>query len=57
MTVFILSVYHPLLLKQIPLTTMDCESKNKENKELFWEIWSEAMQEAEFEFNPIRIML
>ena len=57
MTVFILSVYHPLLLKQIPLTTMDCESKNKQNKELFWEIWSEAMQEAEFEFNPIRIML
>ena len=59
MTVLTLSVYHPLLRKQIPLATMDCESENKESAELFWKIWIEALQEfnSEIKFNPTGIIL
>ena len=59
MTVLTLSVYHPLLRKQIPLATMDCESENKESAEFFWKIWIEALQEfnGEIKFNPIGITL
>lgn len=36
---------------------MDRETKNKDNKELFWKIWSDTRQEAEFGFNPIKTSL
>ena len=38
MIVLTLSVYHPLLRKEIPLATMDCENENKESAELFWKM-------------------
>ena len=57
MTVLILAVYQPVLLKQINVATVDCETENKESKELFQKTWNEAMQKVEFEFNPIRIIL
>ena len=59
MTVLTLSVYHPLLRKQIPLATMDCESENKESAELFWKMWIEALKEfnGEIKFDPIGIIL
>ena len=57
MTVLILAVYQPVLLKQINVATMDCETENKESKELFQKTWNKVMQKVEFEFNPIRIIL
>ena len=42
MNVFTLSMYHPLLRKQIILATMDCESENKDNCELFWRTWNDV---------------
>ena len=59
MTVLTLSVYYPLLRKQIPLATMDCESENKETAELFWKMWIEALKEfnGEIKFDPIGIIL
>ena len=38
-----LSLYHPLLRKQILLATMHCQSENKENSETFWNLWNEAL--------------
>ena len=59
MTVLTLSIYHPLLRKQIPLRTMDRESENKESAELFWKMWIEALKEfnGEIKFDPIGIIL
>ena len=59
MTVLILSVYHPLLYKQIPLATMDCKNENKESAEFFWKIWIKVLQEfnGEMKFNPIGIII
>ena len=36
-------MYHPLLTKQIILATMDCESENKDNFELFWKTWNDVL--------------
>ena len=59
MTVLTLSVYHPLLRKQIILATMDCESENKDNCELFWRTWNDAL--ADFQagliFDPAGVIL
>ena len=59
MTVLTLSMYHPLLRKQIILATMDCESENKDNCELFWRTWSDAL--ADFQagliFDPTGVIL
>ena len=59
MIVLTLSLYHPLLRKQIPLATMDCESKNKESAELFWKVWIEALKEfnGKIKFDPVGIIL
>ena len=45
MTVFTLSVYHPLLQKQIPLATMDCEKEDRINAKNFFATWNEALSE------------
>ena len=36
-------MYHPLLRKQIIFDTMDCQSENKDNCELFWGTWNDAL--------------
>ena len=36
-------MYHTLLRKQIILAMMDCDSENKENCELFWRTWNDAL--------------
>ena len=58
MTVLILSVYHPLLPKPIPLAATDCESENKEITKLFWKMWIEALQKSngEIKFDSIGII-
>ena len=38
-----LSLYHPLIRKQIILATLNCEGENKENSELFWRCWEGAL--------------
>ena len=59
MTVLTLSVYHPLLRKQIILATMDCESENKDNCELFWRTWNDALAgfKAGLIFDPAGVIL
>ena len=51
-----LSCYHPLLRKQLPLATMDCEGENKECIQLFWELFNEVLQKVSknsaVRFNP-----
>ena len=59
-TILSLSVYHPLLRKQILLATMNCESENKENSETFWNVWNEALNsglEERYMFSPAGLML
>ena len=36
-------MYHPPLRKQIILATLDCESENKDNCELFWKTWNDSL--------------
>ena len=59
MTVLTLSVYHPLFRKQIILATMDCESENKDNCELFWRTWNDALADfkAGLIFDPAGVIL
>ena len=58
MTVLTLSTYHPLLRKQIILATMDCESENKDNCELFWRTWNDADFKAGLTtFDPAGVIL
>ena len=55
-----LSLYHPLLRKQILLAAMHCESENKENSETFWNLWNEALSsgvEERYMFIPAGLML
>ena len=51
-----LSMFHPLLCKQISLAVMDCESENTENVVIFWKVLNECIQlesgETGIEFNP-----
>eukprot|EP00112_Aurelia_sp_Birch-Aquarium-sp1_P024285 Seg7615.1 transcript_id=Seg7615.1/GoldUCD/mRNA.D3Y31 product="hypothetical protein" protein_id=Seg7615.1/GoldUCD/D3Y31 len=51
-----LSMFHPLLCKQIPLAVMDCESENTENVVIFWKVLNECIQlesgETGIVFNP-----
>ena len=59
-TILSLSIYHPLLRKQILLATMNCESENKENSETFWNVWNEALNsglEERYMFSPAGLML
>ena len=59
MTVLTLSMYHPLLRKQIILATMDCQKENKDNYDLFWRTWNDAL--ADFQagliFDPAGVIL
>ena len=60
MTTLSLSLYHPLLRKQILLATMHCESENKENSETFWNLWNVALSsglEVRYMFNQAGLML
>ena len=60
MTTLSLSLYHPLLRKQILLAAMHCESENKENLETFWNLWNEALSsglEERYMFIPAGLML
>ena len=45
MTVFTLSIYHPLLQKQIQLATMDCEKEDRINAKNVFATWNEALLE------------
>ena len=58
-TVHKLSMSDPLLRKQIILATMDCESENKDNCELFWRNWNDVLADfqAGLTFNPARVLL
>ena len=42
-TTLTLSIYHPLIRKQIILARLNCEGENKENTELFWSCWEKAL--------------
>ena len=59
MTTLTLSIYHPLIRKQIILATLNCEGENKENAELFWRCWEEALggKNGSTCFNPTGIIL
>ena len=59
MTVLTLSMYYPLLRKQIIFATMDCESENKDNCELFWRTWNDALADfqAVLTFDPAGVLL
>ena len=55
----ILSCYHPVLMKQLRLATMECEGENSENIKLFYTILDEALKSiygGETKFNPVGIM-
>ena len=58
MTVLTLPMYHPLLRKQIILATMDCKSKNKDNCELFWRTWNDALADFQdgLKFDPAGVL-
>lgn len=51
------SVYHPLLRKQIPLATMEAETEDTVNVELFWRLFNEALRKVAASdtatFNPL----
>ena len=51
------SMYHPLLRKQIPLATMEAETEDTVNVELFWRLFNEAFRKMagsdSAKFNPI----
>ena len=59
MTVLTLLIYHPLLRKQIILATLDCESENKDNHDLFWRTWNDALADfqAGLTFDPAGIIV
>ena len=59
MTVLTLSMYHPLLRKQIIFATMDCESENKDNCELFWRTWNDTLTDFQtgLTFDPAGVLL
>ena len=59
MTVFTLSVYHPLLQKKIPLATMDCEKEYRINAKIFFATWNEALSEFQegLTFDPTGVIL
>ena len=59
MTTLTLSIYHPLIRKQIILATLNCEGENKENAELFCRCWEEALggKNESTCFNPTGIIL
>ena len=42
-TTLALSIYHPLIRKQILFAALNCKGGNKENAELFWRCWQEAL--------------
>jgi hypothetical protein len=52
----LISVYHPLLQKQIPIAIMEAEGEKTENVELFWYLFmNEAISKISenTSFNPI----
>ena len=58
-TTLTLSIYHLLIRNQVILATLNCEAKNKENAELFWRCWEEALggKNESNCFNPTDIIL
>ena len=50
------SVYHPLLRKQIPLAVMEAVSVGSENIALFWTLFNQIIQKysgnKNYKFNP-----
>ena len=52
-------MYHTLLRKQIILAMMDCDSENKENCELFWRTWNDALADfqAGLTFDLAQVLL
>ena len=51
-------MHHPLLRKQIILVTMDRERENKDNCELFWRTWHDALADfqAGLTFDPAEVI-
>ena len=43
MAILTLYIYQRLVRKPIILATLDCKGENKENAELFWRCWEEAL--------------
>ena len=59
MATLTLSIYHPLIRKQIILAILNCEGENKENVGFFWRCWEEVLggkNESTY-FNPTGIIL
>ena len=60
-TVFTISVYHPLLNRQFILAIMECEEENFQNSKMFWNCWNTALQEhsnkPSYTFSPTGINL
>ena len=50
------SVYHPILRKLVPLATMECETEDACNVELFWNCLNEVLRKEKkdenYVFNP-----
>ena len=61
MSTYTLSVYHPILRKQIPLTCMDCSDENFENCVTFFKTLNKALEEKYGEegvqFDPFLLVL
>ena len=59
MTTLTLSLYHPLIRKQVILATFQCDRENSESAELFWKCWNDALNEDgdAHAFNPTGIIL
>ena len=58
-TTLTISIYYPLIRKQIILTTLNCEAENKQNAEFFWRRWEEPLgdKNESTRFNPTGIIL
>ena len=55
-TMLTVSVYHPVLQKQISLATMECVTEDTSSVELFWRVFNNAYCEAKNtneRFNPV----
>ena len=58
-TTLILSVYHPILMKQVELAVMECEGETTKSIMTFWNLIDKAMKEEYGEnerFNPYAII-
>ena len=60
LTTLMLSTYHPILRKQLPLAIMECETEDHNSTKLFFDLINEALTEFKGEkyvFNPFQLVL